>query len=649
MSVVFQHVGHYEIQHEIGRGGMATVFLATDSRTNQPVALKLVPTGNDREAQEILDAELWGARLQAQFSRTSAHVPAVYEHGTEGPYFYIAMEYLDGRNLSEVMLAGPLVPARAVAIARQLCEFLEAAHGFQTTLDGRDLRSLLHGDLKPRNIRVLEDDEIKVLDFGIAKALSLSRKVTRNDFGSIAYLSPERLESGEIDEHADLWAVGVLLYEMISGVQPYRASDTRRLEHRIRSRRPPPPLDERCPAGLQAVIARLLAPVRSDRYETASAVREELQAFASGVPTKAESEGWPRPISEDEPPTRRTNPPAAANEEATRRTPSDQPETVRTTAAAATTVAAAPKPATTLATKAPKKKRRFLRRAAVVLAVIIGFNELRTASLAERLTGTVPHQELETMPAVWSRYDALADGSLNMGLSDLEDALLRQTQLLTDRVADNYKSPLPVVREAQWQLARASLARAVSLRPGNARLRASLRYADGHIQRINGEARKARRQLEEAQLEFTNAVTSFREAAEFRPNWPDPFLGLMRTFIYGLDDVDRGADALKEAQRLGFAPGDREHALVADSYRARGDSLARMARGQTEGDREREYLTRATEAYRQALAFYALMVGVPSADRNMRAARRSLERVEQRLGELTEAPGLTLEALFRWP
>ena len=132
------------------------------------------------------------------------------------------MEYLEGRNLSEVITGGPLAPERAVRIAIQLCHFLEAAHAFETTIEGRPLRSLLHGDLKPRNIRVLDGDQVKVLDFGIAKALSLSRKVTRNDFGSIAYLSPERLESGEIDAHADFWAVGVLLYEMVSGVQPFR-------------------------------------------------------------------------------------------------------------------------------------------------------------------------------------------------------------------------------------------------------------------------------------------------------------------------------------------------------------------------------------------------------------------------------------------
>jgi Serine/threonine protein kinase len=254
VTTVFERVrvGPYEIVHEIGRGGMAVVFFATDSRDGRPVALKLVPTGPDPDTQEVLEAERWGAKLQEQFCQISQNVPFVYEHGTEGGYFYIAMEYLDGRNLSEILAAGALAPNRAVGIAIQLCRFLEAAHGFESTIDGRNLRSLLHGDLKPRNIRVRWADKVKILDFGIAKALSLSRKVTRSDFGSITYVSPERLESGEIDTYSDFWAVGVLLYEMLAGLQPFRAPDTRRLELRIRSLQPPEPLGPSCPPALQA-------------------------------------------------------------------------------------------------------------------------------------------------------------------------------------------------------------------------------------------------------------------------------------------------------------------------------------------------------------------------------------------------------------
>src|SRR4030095_5779385 len=189
----------------------------------------------------------------------------------------IAMEFLDGQNLSDLIARGPLPAARAANIAIQICRFLEAAHALEPTIDGRKRRSLLHGDLKPRNIRVLDDDQVKVFDFGAAKALSYSRKVTRHDFGSIAYLSPERIESGEIDAHADFWGVGVILYEMISGTQPFHATDTRRLELKIRSRGTPPALDNGCPPGLQAVVAKLLAGAQEERYDCAHAIREDLE------------------------------------------------------------------------------------------------------------------------------------------------------------------------------------------------------------------------------------------------------------------------------------------------------------------------------------------------------------------------------------
>ena len=145
------------------------------------------------------------------------------------------------------------------------------------TIRDRQLRLLLHGDLKPRNVRITSAGQVKVLDFGIAKALSLSRKVTRNDFGSVAYLSPERLESGEVDSYADFWAVGVLLHEMLSGAPPFQAPDTRRLEQQNPVAPSAAGLAGDCPFGLQAVVAKLLAPAPTDRYETAEAIRQDLE------------------------------------------------------------------------------------------------------------------------------------------------------------------------------------------------------------------------------------------------------------------------------------------------------------------------------------------------------------------------------------
>jgi eukaryotic-like serine/threonine-protein kinase len=632
MTTVFQRVGPYEIVEEIGRGGMAAVFLATDNRTGRRVALKLVPTGNDREAREILEAERWGAKLQEQFCRASGHVPAVYEHGTEWGYFYIAMEYLEGLNLSEVIAAGPLPSERAAGIAVQLCRFLEAAHGFEVTIDGRPLRSLLHGDLKPRNIRVTERDRIKILDFGIAKALSLSRKVTRNDFGSIAYLSPERLESGEIDPHSDFWAVGVLLYEMVSGGLPFQAPDTRLLDQRIQSRQPPSSLAGRCSPGMAAVIGKLLAGRLEDRYDNAIAIREDLERVIAGRETQAEQAGWLTRAT-DEAPTRRTRPPENVEDEVTRRT--REPRAAHeTTSVQRNTLVAQPQPPNPIpATKI--SRRPLLRTVLLLLAFAIAINEIRVAAVARRLAAGVPTRELDGLAEVWDQYEALSRRSLKIGVIGLEQALSRQTGMLGDRVIANYRTALPSVRETQWRLARQALAHAVSATP-SAQLKASLRYCDGHLHRIDGEARKARGKSLEAQQEFTDAVTAFREAAELRPNWPDPFLGLARTFIYGLEDVDRGADALTQAQRFGYTPGDRETTQLADGYRARGDTLARTARTLAGLAQEQEYLTRAAEAYQRALDLYAKVVSFADVARAMRLTQRALVQVEQRIADLSK-------------
>jgi serine/threonine protein kinase/tetratricopeptide (TPR) repeat protein len=634
MTTVFQRVGPYEILEEIGRGGMAAVFLATDTRTGHRVALKLVPTGNDREAREILEAERWGARLQEQFCRASGHVPAVYEHGTEWGYFYIAMEYLEGLTLSEVIATGPLSSERAAGVAAQLCSFLEAAHNFEVTIDGRPLRSLLHGDLKPRNIKVTGDDRVKVLDFGIAKALSLSRKVTRNDFGSIAYLSPERLDSGEIDAQSDFWAIGILLYEMVSGGLPFQAPDTRLLEQRILSRRPPTLLGDRCTPALAAVIGKLLAARPENRYPAAAAIREDLARVISGEQTQAEQQGWPA-RAPDEAPTQRTRPPARVEDEVTRRTREPKPAH-ETTVVQPGHLIGQPPPSSR-APGRPVSRRPVLLTILLLMALATACNEIGVAARARRLAATVPTRELDGLGKVWDQHDALRRQSLGIGVIGLEQALAQQTGMLGDRVIANYRTALPSVRETQWRSAREALARAISVVPTK-RLQASLRYCDGHLHRIDGEARKARGKTVEAQREFTDAVTAFREAAELRPNWPDPFLGLARTFIYGLEDVDRGADALAQAKRFGYTPGDRETTQLADGYHARAEALARTARTLAGLAPEQDYLTRAAEAYRQALELYAKVVSFADVARTMRLTQRALGQVEQRIALLSLPP-----------
>jgi eukaryotic-like serine/threonine-protein kinase len=623
MATVFHKVGRYEIHEQIGRGGMAVVFLATDTETNRQVALKLVSIEADRDGQQVLEAERWGAKLQDELCRESRYVPVVYEHGTYGQYFFIAMEHLGGRNLSEIISEGPMPVARAVRVAVQLCEFLQAADAFDRTLDGRQFNLLLHGDLKPRNIRVLGDDEVKVFDFGIAKALSLSRKVTRNDFGSIAYLSPERLESGEIDAQAELWAVGVLLYEMISGVQPFRAADTRRLEQRIRSRQPPVFLDGGCPAGLQAIVAKLLAPSVADRYPNAADIRDDLQRFTAGEPVLAERERQPVGPP-DEPATRRTH--RSHDEEVTRRTIREPTDVTASTAPpAVATPAGVPHPVPA-ATRPPSRGRvrRFVRRALLMLAIAIVLNEIRIYNVAAALAQNVP-QDLGGVVQMWNQHGAL-NGGMHLGVRPLERALRQQSLLLSDRTFARYRTAGTTVYEREWQLTHEALDFAVRSNPSSSRLKAALRYCEGQLHRIAGETRARDKQGTAAQEALTASVTAFRGAAELRQNWPDPFLGLMRTFI-AMEDMERGADALAQAQKYGYTAGNREWTLLGEGYLTRGAKLA-----ETE---ELEALNRAAEAYTQAIDHFSKAVGFGNVTRRLREAQRRLEDVQARIAKLS--------------
>jgi len=634
MTTVFRDVGAYRIVREIGHGGMATVFLAEDTRHAREVALKLVSIAPDRDGREMLDAERWGAKLQARLADACGLVPRIYEDGDQPPYYFIAMEYVSGENLSDLIARGPVAPADAVRIALELGRFLDVAHGFKTTIDGRQFWSLVHGDLKPRNVRLDADGHVKVLDFGIAKALSLSRKVTRNDFGSMPYLSPERLDSTEVDAQADLWALGVILHELVSGTALFQAADTRRLEQQIRGGYARRPLLPSCPAALQAIVARLLAADVTRRYASAALVCDDLRLFSDGQTTTAEAQGFPACL--DEAPTRRTVAPAEEDAERTRRT--IEPSPPASHAAALPALARAPQAPAAAAVASAPARRTFrshpVRTLLMLAALFLACNEIVVGFKAGRVAAAAATRDLDSMDDMWGQYDTLSRHSyLRLGVVQLEQVMSSRTQGLADQVIANYRSSLPTVRERQWQGRQRNLQRALVLSPRNRSLKAALRYCEGHLHRISGEAENGRRQPAAAKQQFTEAVSAFREAAELRRDWPDPFLGLARVFIYGLEDVDLAADAFKQAQRLGFAPGDRETAQLADGYRARGDSLWRTAR-QLEGlPQESEYLQRAADAYKQARDLYARIPGFPGVAVNLRRAARALDQIGERAAE----------------
>ena len=308
-------IGPYESNHRIAVGGMSEVFLATDTRDQRQVALKVSRPGEPG----LRETEARGAELQKQLSELDSRVPRVYEIGEDDGVLFVVMELVPGEDLSEAIARGPMDYREAVRIAGELCELLARAHSMTATINGDTIQGMVHGDIKPKNVRLDPSGAVKVLDFGIAKALTLSRALTRNEFGSLAYSSPERLESGHVDAQSDLWSVGVVLYEMLTGKRPYQGENTQQLERTIRSRPVPPVLPDDCPTALNLVLRKALAPTLGARYRTAGELLADLNAVSRGqVPLAAwESAG---PLSYEA--TRRTRPGATESNdgEATRRT-----------------------------------------------------------------------------------------------------------------------------------------------------------------------------------------------------------------------------------------------------------------------------------------------------------------------------------------
>ena len=214
---------------------------------------------------------------------------AVNRYGEIAGDLFIDMEYIEGEDLSAILARGSVQPGFAVHVTSELCDMLDNLRAFTTEIGGRQFAGVIHGDLKPRNVRINPRNHVKVVDFGIAKALADTRKYTVNVFASTAYCSPERLETQQIDARSDLWSVGVLLYQMMSGRLPFDETNKERLERRIRSWDPPDPLPESCPEPLRRVIFKLLARDPAQRYPSATDAKADLLRFREGQPVLAEA------------------------------------------------------------------------------------------------------------------------------------------------------------------------------------------------------------------------------------------------------------------------------------------------------------------------------------------------------------------------
>jgi serine/threonine protein kinase/tetratricopeptide (TPR) repeat protein len=268
-------VSHYRLLEPLGSGGMGVVYRAEDTALGRTVALKFLPPQIVHDPKQV---QRFREEARTASALNHPNICTIYEVSEEQGEMFIAMEFVEGQPLSEAIREGRLSTSSVVRYARQVAGALEHAHA----------RGVIHRDLKPLNIVITPDGDAKILDFGLAKrtdpndvtrkSLQAATATTVGLAGTMPYLSPEQLEGGEASPRSDIWALGIVIYEMAAGVKPFTGDNLYRLCTGIINE-PIPALPETVPPGLAAVIRRCLEKEPSRRYQRAGEVRAALEAL----------------------------------------------------------------------------------------------------------------------------------------------------------------------------------------------------------------------------------------------------------------------------------------------------------------------------------------------------------------------------------
>ena len=277
-------IGPFHILAPIGKGGMGTVYLARDSRGEQLQALKVLTPKQARESERLLAR----FRREMEMCQRVAHplVAWTCDVGVYRGIYYIAMEYIPGRSLYRIVTdGGPLEFARAARLFAEIAVALDHAHH----------QGLIHRDLKPSNIQVTPNDHAKLLDLGLAimqGETCTAREVVGGQgyvVGTMDYIAPEQIENAAgVDPRSDIYALGSTLYYALTGRPPFPGGTVLEKFQRHRTEEPLPieQINPSVPAGFGRIVRRMMAKKPEDRFQTAHAVREELQAWVNGEPVR---------------------------------------------------------------------------------------------------------------------------------------------------------------------------------------------------------------------------------------------------------------------------------------------------------------------------------------------------------------------------
>ena len=614
--------GKYEITRKLSRS-MTDVYLARDMEADKAVVLKLVEQSHDDYTRLVIAAEQRGASLQKQLHAIDRRILEIYEFGEQDGCFFVAMQYFEGRTLAEILQKEKrLESRRAARYAAEICSQLRTLHSFNCDIDGRKT-AVVHGDVKPANVQIGVRDELRLLDFGIAKVITSTHNLTHHNLGSPSYCSPERISRSQVDQHADLWALGVSLYEMIAGIPPYQAQDTRRLENLILSRRPPRALPESCPPVLKAIVAKSLAADLTRRYASAQEFESDLAAFLKGQKTAAETEN---PAAWDANATVIKNGNLAGN--------------------------SAPTKATVKAIiKAPGLSRRnwneFSNVAIALLAGILAgvlflipttyYYRFWTSSAKLRGAKDYAHQSPQVIAADWNLYQQLRTrGSVLAIFAPIAELdTLMHNNLLSgaDNILDQYRgSTDDRLRDFDWSKAQLCLQKALQIEPNDPK-------AQGKLALVNGYSALAH---SPGPASVATSIKDFQSASSYLPHAPEPHLALAHVYITSFHNVGQAMAELTEAEQLGYKLGPREIEEEADGYLYRAEAeLARAKKFPVSDEADRtKWLNLARDDMQRARNLYEPIAGFSNVSRN-------LDQLEQDQSEQVELENANTQAAAR--